>query len=661
LAPTYAHAHYNLGIALKDKSQFAEAATCFQQALTLNPNLVEAHHNLGNVLNKLEQLEEAITCYQRALALKPNYVEVHNNLGTVLNKQDQSAAAIACYQRALALNPNFVDAHHNLGNVFLKQNRFPEAVTCYQRALALKPDYLEVHINLGSALMEMGNFAEALASFHRALTLDPNHAEAYNNLGIAFWKQGQLTEAIAHFQQALTLKPNDVTAHTNLSIPLRDKGMIEEAIAHLQRALEIDPTYAEAYSSLLLTLNYAGNGDSATLFSESQKFNQQCVIPLTTSSIKLHSNTPNPQRRLKIGYVSGDFRKHSVAYFIEPILAHHDHHHFEIFCYYNATERDDITARLQQYSDHWLTCISFSDDLLANQIRQDQIDILIDLSGHTAKHRLLLFARKPAPIQVAYLGYPTTTGLTTIDYRISDEYVDAQGVNEQFSSETPVKLPASFFCYQPYNDSPPVSDLPALQNNYITFSSFNNLVKLNSEILSLWAKVLNSLPDSKLLIKTRNLSDLTTRQYLEARLVNCGITLNKLIFEEISPAPAYLSSYHQVDIALDSFPFNGGLTTCEALWMGIPVVTLVGERHVSRLGLSILSTIGLTELIAHTKEEYVNICIKLANNLNYLQELRAGMRQRLQTSPLMDAPSFTRHLEDAYRQMWGRWCEGRRN
>jgi predicted O-linked N-acetylglucosamine transferase (SPINDLY family) len=609
----------------------------------------------GNLLLKQGLLTEAMTCYQQSLTLNPNYTQAHNNLGTIFSQLGRFEEAVACYQQALRADPNYVQAYSNLGNVFSGMGKLEEAMSCYQQALTLNPNSVQVHNNLGALLTKRGQLAEAVAHYQQILTLNPKDAEVRSRLGIVLWKMGKLTEAIAGFQQVLTINANEVQTHIFLALSLTSLGRIEEAIAHYRRVANetMMPTAA-----LLLTLNYADGYEPAVIFSEHQKFNEQYAIPLA-SSIRPHLNVPIAHRRLKIGYVSGDLRKHPVGYFMAPILAQHHHESFEIYCYSQGTTVDSMTQRLQQYSDHWITGEKFTDEQLAEQIRQDQIDILVDLAGHTAKNHLLVFARKPAPVQVTYLGYPTTTGLTAIDYRITDNYVDSQGINEQYSSEIPVHLPASFFCYQPAADSPPVNDLPALQQGHVTFGSFNNFAKVSPEILHLWANVLSAIPNSKLLIKTRYLSDPATRQVFEERLSQLDIKPTQLILEEFSSAPTYLKSYHQVDLGLDSYPFNGGTTTCEALWMGVPVVTLVGNRQVSRLGLSILTTIGLTELIAHTKEEYLEICINLARNLKYLQTLRAEMRARMQASPLMDATSFTRHLEDAYRQMWEEWCRNR--
>jgi predicted O-linked N-acetylglucosamine transferase (SPINDLY family) len=688
LDPNYADAYTNLGSVLKEQNQLPQAIACYQYALTLNPDDVDAYQELGMIFTAQGQWSQAITSFQQALALTPQEAWLYTKLGNVFRQQNQLSEAAACYQQSLTLDPNDTEAAINLGNLFDKQEKIAEAMACYQRALTVNPESVEALINLGNGLMKQGKLTEAIARYRQALDFAPQSVEAHANLGNVLSDQGQLHEAVVYYQKALALNPNSAKIYNNLGNTLNRLNQLTDAVTSFQRALELDPLLADAHynlgnvlrsqgrlkeaitcyqraltlnpstmtqSALVLTLNCAVDYDCATIFAEHQKFDEHYAKPLA-SSMRLPANERSPGRRLKIGYVSPDFRKHSVAYFMAPILAHHNHDQFEIFCYYHDTKIDVMTRRFQQYADHFFPCAELSDEELAARIRDDQIDILIDLAGHTPKHRLLVFARKPAPLQVTYLGYPNTTGLTAIDYRLTDKYVDNQGVNEQFNSELPVPLPASFFCYQPYEDTPVVNDLPALNHGYVTFSSFNNYVKVNPPVLELWAEILQTLPTAKLVIQTKELQDAGTRQAFQTQMAHWGIAEERLIITPFAPPPEYLRTYHQVDIALDSYPFNGGTTTCEALWMGIPVVTLVGPRQVSRLGLSILSTLGLTELIASSPKDYVNICIKLANDLDYLQNLRATMRDRLQTSPLMDAFSFTHHLEVAYRQMWEKWC-----
>ncbi len=656
LSPQDANLYHHLGNVLYKQRQFDQAVSYYQKAISLNPHDAKFHNNLGNVFSTLERFDEAVASFQRAVTLQPDFAEAYNNLGATFQEMGKIDQALACFQRAVQLKPDFAGAYNNLGAAFNAKSQFAQATACLQRALAIHPQFDEAYDNLGNVFKKQGTFPQAMACYQRAIALNPNQANAYNNLGTVFNEQGQLTSAISHFQRAILLSPHSPLYHNNLGAALNGQGNLDQALSSFQTALELKPSYSTAHSNLLFALNYSDHHDSTTIFAEHQKFDEQQVKPFT-SSIKLPLvDASNSHRRLRIGYISQDFRKHSVAYFIEPILAHHDRQQFDIFCYFNnANAPDAVTQRLQQHATGWLNCFDWSDDDLAEKIRQDRIDILVDLMGHTGSNRIMVFARKPAPIQVTYLGYSNTTGLGTIDYRITDNYADPEGIAEQFNSEKLVRLPGSYFCYRPADDTDqaPVNPLPALHNGYITLGSFNNHAKLSSTLLHLWARLLQKLPEAKLLVKNKSLNDPATQQSLQSYFTQFGISPDRLLLKNYAITMMdHLNQYSQVDIALDSFPYNGATTTCESLWMGVPVVTLVGERHVSRMGLSILSTVGLTELIAHSPEEYLNICVTLAQETDRLQQLRATLRQRLQSSPLMDAPAFTRRLEEVYRGLW---------
>ncbi len=529
-----------------------------------------------------------------------------------------------------------------------------EAETIYRQILQHDPNHSDALHLLGMIAAQSNDYDTAIELIQKAISINNTVPNFYNSLGNVFTNQNLFDKAATCYQQALSLNPNFAEAHCHLGSALKNQGLIDEAISHYRCAIGIQPNYLLAHQDLILTLNYAIDSDRAAIFVEHQRFNEQQAMPLS-ALIKPHNadNDDNPLR-LKIGYVSADFRKHAVADFIESVLAHHDSEKFEIFCYYNHLQHDDATQRFQQYAHHWRNCVNLSDEALVEQIKQDHIDILIDLGGHTADNRILVFARKPAPIQMTYLGYPNTTGLTAIDYRITDNYLDPEGMSDPLSSEIPLRMPASFFCYHPHENSPPVSPLPAIQKGYITFSAFHNHSKLNQDTFALWAKILHAVSYAKLVIQNKSLKSVAIQHALRNRFTELGIAPERLILRASVPYSDYLKIYDQIDIALDSYPFNGGATTCDALWMGIPVMTLVGDRSVSRMGLSILSTIGLTELIAYTQEDYVERAIKLASDLDHLQALRAGMRDRMQTAPLLDGIRFTRHLEAAYRQMWER-------
>ena len=445
-------------------------------------------------------------------------------------------------------------------------------------------------------------------------------------------------------------------AYNNLGNVLLDRGQLNEAEIYFRRALQIKPDYSIAYSNLLFNMNYNSRHNPQDIFSEHLLFAKKFAEPLS-SAISPHTNEREPNRRLRIGYCSPDFRRHPVAYFIEPVLVAHNREHFEVFCYSDSLSSDEVTRRIQEHTDQWQSIVGISDEKVAELIQKDNIDILIDLAGHTAKNRILLFARKPAPIQVSWIGYLATTGLSTIDYKIVDNYTDPIGKTEQFYTETLIRLPESFLCYLPDRDSPEVGPLPALSTGHITFGSFNNFSKVTPEVFTLWARVLNELPESRLILKGKSFSDETTCQYAINMFTERGISAERITLQSWDPSPKHLESYNLVDIGLDTFPFNGATTTCEALWMGVPVITLAGTAYHSRAGISLLSNIGLPELVAKTHDEYIGIAINLASDIEKLQLLRKSLRDRMSHSPLTDAKRFTANLEMCYRKMWENWCK----
>jgi predicted O-linked N-acetylglucosamine transferase (SPINDLY family) len=619
--PTYADAYSNLGNVLKDEGRLAEAIAAQRQAIALEPTLAEAHYNLGVVLALHGQFAEAAAAYRKALALKVHYPEAHYNLGVVLEHQGQREEAMAAYREAIVRKPDFSDAYYNLGNLLKKNGQLDEAMTAYRQALARKPDFPEAWGNLGSTLRDQGQFDEAVAAYRRALALKPDFAEVYNNLGTA----------------------------------LGEMGLSEEASAVFRQALAFDSNMSAAHSNLLCSFHYLPSYGLEVIAEEHRRWNRQHGVPLAQFMVP-HGNNRDPERRLRIGYVSPDFRQHAVAPMVLPLVASHDRSGFEIFCYGQVERPDAMTERFRQAADHWRDTTVWSDDQMAAAIRQDQIDILVDLAGHTAGNRLLVFARKPAPVQVARQGYPDTTGLETIDYRISDSYADPPGLSDRLHTEKLVRLPETNWIYQPSEEAIALEVTP-LAEGPVTFGCFNNLAKVTEPMLRLWAKILAAVPGSRLLLKARALATESVQARVRAILAQEGIAPERV---ELGgwrmTAREHLALYNRVAIALDPFPYQGTTTTCEALWMGVPVVSLAGQTHVSRVGVSLLHNVGLPELIGQNAEEYVRIAVALAQDRRRLEELRAGLRERMRQSPLLDWSSFARHMEAAYRQMWRTWC-----
>jgi len=601
-------------------------------------------------------LEEAERLYRQILSVDGLHANSLHLLGVIAHQRGFHATAIQLINQAIGLNNGVAEFHNNLGTVLRKQGKLTEAAACFERALALKPEYADANNNLGNVLQDQSKLTEALACFERALALKPNHAEAHNNLGNVLRDCGKLTEAVTCYGRALALKPDYAEAHNNLGSLLQEQGKLTEAVPFYARALALKPDYVDACSNLGFCLNYDDRISTTRLFAAHSDWNRRFSCQELMPAV--YVNSCSPLRRLRLGYVSPDFRYHSVAYFIEPLLKEHDRHIVEIYCYADVVRPDAITARLRGYADHWLATVDLSNDSLAERIRTDRIDILVDLAGHTARNRLPVFARKPAPVQVTWLGYPNTTGLDAIDYRLVDAITDPIGTADAFASETLVRLEGGFLCYAAPNDSPIPSMPPCMTTGRVIFGSFNNPTKLSPATLDTWARLLNRLPQSCLLLKGRQFTDAATRAYFLSRLGEHGVAAERVeLIAWLPSAATHLALYDRVDIALDPFPYNGTTTTCEALWMGVPVVTLRGDRHAGRVGASLLSQVGLTDWIADSIDDYLDIAVKLAGAPSQLGELRHSLRSRVATSPLCDGVAFARKIEATFRAMWLHWCE----
>ena len=471
--------------------------------------------------------------------------------------------------------------------------------------------------------------------------------------------QGKLEAAAAACRRALELKPDFAEAHNNLGAVFRDQGKLEEAVVACRRAVEFKLDFAEAHSNLIFTMNYDARYTPEEIFAESRDWDVRHATPQAERIRPLH-NPPDPERRLRVGYVSPDFRTHSVSYFAEPLLANHDSSRVEVFCYAEVPHPDQVTERFQALADGWRSTVGLTDSEVAECIREDRIDILVDLAGHTSttgNNRLLAFAEHPAPVQATWLGYPNTTGMTEMDYRLTDAIADPEGAANAQHSETLVRLPDVFLCFQAPAESPEVAAMPAVTDGHVTFGSFNNPSKTGPQVVEVWAQVLHEVPGSRLLMKSSQLRDESLCGKFRDEFAAHGIAGERIEFMPNIPAiSGHLAAYGRVDIAFDPFPYNGTTTTCEAMWMGVPTITLCGERHASRVGASILTQLGLKDLVAETTKAYVETATGLAKDLDRLAKLRNGLRPRMQASPLCNAQTFTRDMESAYRDMWRCWC-----
>ncbi|HEX4054245.1 MAG TPA: tetratricopeptide repeat protein [Tepidisphaeraceae bacterium] len=562
--------------------------------------------------------------------------------------------ARAMYRQVLARQPNQPAALYLLGIVALQTGQWDESIELIRRAIAIDPNQANYHSNLGNALLNSGRIDEAIAAFSEALRLKPDFVAGHNNLGNALRDKGRTDEAIAAYRQALQIQPDLAHAHSNLGNALMDAGEVAGALAAYRRALELNPDLAFVFSNLLYVINFIPDFDAAKILEESRGWAERFERPLVAEVLP-HPNDRSPTRRIRVGYVSPDFRGHPVGRFLVQPISNHDPQNMEVFCYSDTRLCDDFTAKFKQSAHAWRECAGVSDAQLARQIRADRIDILVDLSLHTAGNRLLVFARKPAPVQVTWLGYPGTTGLSGIDYRLTDPYLDPPGEGDELYAEQSIRLPSTSLCYSAPERTSEANPPPALQAGYVTFGSFNNFTKLSDVTIALWAEVLRAVAGSRLLIKARQ-----ARRWdrVVGLIEKCGVAADRVEFIGGVGPDQYFGLYHCVDICLDPTPYSGHTTTCDALWMGVPTVTLRGRTAVGRGGVSILSSVGLTDWIAQNPQQYVSIARAMAEDLPRLAQLRSTLRRRMQNSPLMDAKRFALDLDAAFRRMWSNWCSG---
>ncbi len=654
VAPTHSTALHLLGVIAHRRGELERAEELIRAAILHDPRYAEAHNNLGNLLRDRGRMDAALAAHRAALAINSGDCEIHFSLGVTYQAAGRPNEAGEAYLQALALNPSYGGAWVNLGNVLAGQGRREEALACFSRAIEIRPGLAEAHYNLARLFQQGGEVDAAADHYRRALDSDPCLAEAWYNLGTLCLEQEKVDEAVAHLQRALELKPTYADALNNLAKALKTRGDMEGALAAYRRALAAQPDDREIFSNLLLALNYVSIAEPEAVFALHRDYAARFEEPLRPGW-QPHANLREPERRLRIAYLSPDFRRHPVANFIQPALRCHDRRHFEVWCYDTHGVDDGLTAQLKSLSDQWRDVAALTDEALAARIREDGIDILVDLSGHTAGNRLGTFARKPAPVQATWLGYLNTTGLAAMDWRLTDGRADPPGVNDAFYSEALARLPHSQWCYHPFDGMPEPGPLPARRNSHVTFGAFGQVAKISGETLDVWARVLREAEGSRLLLV--GVPEGWARQRIAAAFRRHGVEDERLDFRGKLSLEGYWAAFSEADIALDAFPYNGGTTTCDALWQGLPVVTLSGVRTASRGGRSLLTALGRPEWIAATAEEFVRIAHGLARDVASLEQIRKALRQWMEASPLRNEKEFTLGLERAYRQMWRKWCQ----
>jgi protein O-GlcNAc transferase len=663
----------------------AKAHELCRQVLQLAPDDVAALSLLARLDLKAGRLEQAAGWLERAVQLRPSSSVDLSNLGVVYFRQGALSVAAATLERALELDPNNLDATWNLGLLLLDGGAAERGLGLVTRAAELSPQSLAFQLTSGNVLLAAGRSEQAVQHFRRALALDPanielsyrvlstlvrserlleaeelarwlvneqpERAERYVALGRVLSKQRKFSEAVAQFRQALALAPQSTLVTTPLVEALATLGRVDETLTELERAIAIDPKLTAVHSTLVFQTAFSSRHDARAQLAEAQRWSDRHAAPLLGRR-RAYTHERSPERRLRIGYVSPDFRRHVQRLYTIPVLAQHDHAAHEIVCYSSVKAPDQHTQRIKSLADEWHDVARLDDGELAQKIRDDRIDVLVDLTMHMAHNRLRVFAERPAPVQIAWLAYPGTTGVDGMDYRITDPFLDPQGAPLPYSEQS-LWLPHSFWCYGPGSDEGTVGELPQLRAGHVTFGCLNNFMKVSRGTLELWARVLTANLGSKLLL----LAPCDSRDFVRNILHENAVGPERVEFVDYQSRDSYLETYGRIDIALDTLPYSGHTTSLDAYWMGVPVVTLVGETIVGRAGLSLASNLELQDWVAHDPAEFVRIASHFARDPSQLSELRRGLRQRLLRSPLMDAAGFTRELEGAYRQAWRRFCE----
>ena len=596
-------------------------------------------------LHEAGYTDQAIAQYADILSMFPDNDEVIFKLAGLYKHAGRTEEALPLLQSITSQSPFYPDALFMLGMMLGDGRNFSGAADCLIRLLELDDSRIECYNNLACFMMELNRPEDAQRYLLKSIQMAPDHADTYNYLGNLYLRHWQLTEAGEQYRRVVELRPDFASGYANLAWVATLEGRIADAVALYHKALELQPDFRIAADNYLFALNYSDICAPEQVCDEHLRLAEQCYPPITDQTVQKHK----PKGKIRVGYVSPDFKTHSVGFFTEPVLRSHNKEHFEIFCYDVVAVPDETTRRMMNLGWTWRTVYGLSDSGLAKQIQTDEIDILVDLAGHTKGNRLGVFALQPAPIQVTWLGYPNTTGMKQIYFRLTDELADPPGMTDHLYAERLVRLPRSFLCYDPPASAPEVQPL---REGSVVFCCFNNNPKISETVLHLWARVLHALPDSKLCLKNGALREAKVRNSLIQRLSAYGIDPARLILSAFSESrEGHLQLYGTCHIALDTYPYNGTTTTCEALLMGVPVVTLAGPTHASRVGVSILNTVGLSELTALDADQYVEIAVTLAKSPVRLQEYRRCLREQLLQSPMVDASTFTANLEHAYQWM----------
>ncbi|MBZ0257571.1 tetratricopeptide repeat protein [bacterium] len=636
-------------IQLHHDRRYQEARYIYLQYLQTNSGDATAWKMLSVLYHECKQHDRALQAINKAIQASPKDVSLLVLKGAYFNELKQYPESIEILTQACKLDNQNVEAFQKLGYAYQQNKQYQEAIRCFQHTIKLCPEQCEPYTNLGAVFLVMEEYDSAESYMLNALNMNPEHATANANLGMVYIKQRRFVESEAYLRKALKLNPGLETALCLCAKTIKEQGRLTESFQLYRETLRLEQPDNPFWNNFFLTTQYMTQLSSEELFQHPATWGEH--LSKQTPKVELKQRDWLPNRPLRIGYVSGDLRNHSVGYFIENVIHSHNKEQFQIYCYSNSKTEDDLSQRLKGAVHQWRAIHPLDDAAAARLIRDDAIDIVIDLSGHTADNCLQVFAAKPAPIQATWLGYFATTGLPEMDVIIADQYVVPPG-EERYYIERVERMPNSYLCFTPPQLEATVKELPCHKNGFITFGCFNAVPKLNETVFENWAAILKRIENSRLLLKTNGCDDAVVRQRIKDSLCRYGVEDHRIEVEAPSPRAELLDCYNRIDIALDPFPFNGGTTSAEALWMGTPVVTKTGDRFVSHVGESILQAVGLPEFIASTWEDYIQIAVNLSKKIPHLDHLHSSLRAQLLQSPLCDAQTFTRDLENLYRRLW---------
>ncbi|MBF0193272.1 MAG: tetratricopeptide repeat protein [Magnetococcales bacterium] len=651
IQPDHAQAHYNLGNLLKEQKQNDKAIEHYKKAITIQPDYIDAYNNLGNTLKEQDKLDEAVAILEKASLLQPSSSNTLFNLGTVFFKQGALEKAVVCFNKAITIEPKHAQAHNNLGTTLQKQGELNKAYKSFKQALTIKPDYAQANCNIGDILTKQGKLTDAITYLQKAIKIQPNLAQAHNNYAVALHKLGKFTASIASCKKAISLYPDFAQAYFNIGVAFQDQGKLQEAIASFKQAVAIKTDYEDAHSNLLFCCQYIPNQTLGNLFEIHKKWASN-LLSYQKTEIFSFDNDTSTNRRLRIALVSYDLGLHPVGYFVAGFLKHHKRNKFEIICY-SDRKPDEFTKILQGYSDSWLNTDSMGDSELAQRIYDDKVDILIDLGGHTSKNRLIVFAKKPAPIQISWAGYVGTTGLPTMDYLIADKHY-IKDYEDKYYTENIIRLPDSWVSYTP---PPYAPKTVSKRSSRIFLGNFGNPTKINYKMLHVWSQILIKAPNTNLLLIYKGMDNHYTANRINSFFVNAGVDKNRIIISGQLSHPQLLAKYNEIDIALDTLPYSGGLTSFEALWMGVPVITTIGDTFAGRHSASILISMGLEKLVTNSFSEYIQLVLDLINDPEKLTLIKKDLHKKTKNSPLCDHVKFSYDLEKELSKAWQVWSK----